>query len=217
MEATSQAAKHGFFARLVRGMVRAGGWRVVGTAPDDPRFVLIGAPHTTNWDLLPALLAAIAFDLHMRWLGKSSLFRPPLGFFMRMTGGIPVERQHRTGAVDWLVKRILAEDRFVLCLAPEGTRSYVPNWRSGFYQIARAANLPVVLGFVDYSTRSFGLGPTMHLTGDVDADMKVIAAFYADKKGRHPELASPVRFAETESHKSIAHVDSNAFDETMRG
>lgn len=199
----------GFSATLARWMIRNAGWRVEGAPPAFPRAVLIGAPHTSNWDLLPALLVSAVFDLHMRWLGKSSLFRPPIGFLMRMTGGIAVERDKKSGAVDWLVQRILSEERFVLCIAPEGTRSLRPHWKSGFYQIAREADLPVILGYADYSRKVFGFGPTIHLTGDIEADMAIIAAFYADKRGRHPELESPVRLAEVAKH------DLAAGDETI--
>ena len=157
--------------------------------------LLIGAPHTSNLDF--ALMLGIAWDarLPVRWLGKRELFRGIGGPVMRALGGIPVDRANPAGLVDEVVARARREPGFVLVVTPDGTRTST-RWRSGFYRIARAAGLPVTLGFVDSTTMSTGLGPTIALTGDVAADMDRIRAFYADKAGVRPERRTEPRLAD---------------------
>lgn len=131
-----------------------------------------------------------------KWLGKHTLFKPPFGPIMRALGGIPVDRSNPAGLVDEIVRRIRANDRFFLVVTPEGTRGRGSHWKSGFYRIARATNLPLVLGYVDSVSRTTGLGPTIHLTGNVTADMDQIREFYADKRGIRPENFTPPRLRE---------------------
>ena len=162
------------------------GWRVRAQVPADPRYVLIGAPHTTNWDLVISLLMAGTLGLRLRWVGKSSLFRFPQGVLMRWLGGIPVQRGAKQGAVRRLAELIQQQERFVLAIAPEGTRSQDPYWKTGFYHIARAACVPVALGYCDYPARTVGIGPTISPTGDLREDFKRMARFYAEKRGKFP-------------------------------
>jgi 1-acyl-sn-glycerol-3-phosphate acyltransferase len=131
--------------------------------------------------------------MRLRWVGKDSLFEPPFGFVLKWLGGVPVARGIRSGAVVALVELIRSEEEFALCIAPEGTRRKVDHWKSGFYQIALAADVPIVLGFCDYSSRTLGLGPAIRLTGEVEADMARIAEFYADKRGKYPENEGVIR------------------------
>ncbi|GMA32648.1 1-acyl-sn-glycerol-3-phosphate acyltransferase [Litorihabitans aurantiacus] len=153
--------------------------------PDVPR-VLIGAPHTSNWDFVLMLAIAWEAGIPLRWLGKTSLFRGPAGPVMRALGGIAVDRSDPSRVVE----EVLAEQRttgaFSLVVTPEGTRGGATHWKSGFYRIARSADLPVTLGYVDRTTMTTGLGPTLTMTGDVRADMDRIRAFYADKAGFAP-------------------------------
>ena len=155
---------------------------------EEPRVegarILVGAPHTSNFDF--ALMLGISWDAGMRihWLGKKELFRGPAGPIMRALGGIAVDRAHPAKLVESVVARAAADPDFLLVVTPEGTRSGA-GWRSGFYRIAYEAQLPVTLGYVDGTTRTAGLGPTLTLTGDVPADMDVIRAFYRDKSGVH--------------------------------
>lgn len=154
--------------------------------------ILIGAPHTSNFDF--ALMLGISWDANMRihWLGKKELFRGPAGPIMRALGGIPVDRKRPASLVEQVVARAKANPNFQLVVTPEGTRSG-SGWRSGFYRIAYEANLPVTLGYVDGATKTAGLGPTLTLSGDVPADMDVIRAFYSDKSGVHAHLRTEPR------------------------
>lgn len=164
--------------------------------PADGTGILIGAPHTSNWDFLFMLAICWSQGLHIRYLGKRSLFTPPFGPLMRALGGIPVDRSNPAGLVDDLVARVRAGERFYLVITPEGTRSKTEFWKSGFYRIAREAGLPVTLGYVDRPTRTSGLGLTMTITGDVRADMDRVRAFYADKSGVVPSRRTEPRLRE---------------------
>lgn len=179
--------------RLGHALLGLAGWRAVGRMPDEPKLLALGAPHTSNWDFVIMLPFALAIGAKITWMGKDSLFRWPFGPVMRALGGFPVQRGARLNAVEQAVERFRQSDRLILVMSPEGTRRRTAHWKSGFYHIARGANVPVVLGFLDYPNRTAGIGPTVHLTGDVEADMGTIAAFYADKRGRRAEQATPVR------------------------
>lgn len=132
------------------------------------------------------IMLAWHYDISVRWIGKASLFTPPFGTIMRALGGIPVDREQPGRLVTEVVELLQAGERFYLVITPEGTRSPVPYWKSGFYRIARATGLSVRLGYVDRRRMITGLGPTLRLSGDVGADMDVIRAFYVDKIGVRP-------------------------------
>ena len=163
-------------------------------APTRPT-VLIGAPHTSNWDFVLMLAIAWRLQVPVRWLGKASLFAGWRGPIMRALGGIPVQRDDASRVVDEVVARIRSGEVFGLVVTPDGTRGCNSVWKSGFYRIAREADMPVTLGYVDRATMTTGLGPTIDLTGDVGADMDVIRAFYADKGGLRPERRCEPRLA----------------------
>lgn len=164
--------------------------------PETGAGVLVGAPHTSNWDFI--LMLAIAWDLELsvRYLGKNTLFRPPFGFVMRALGGIPVDRANPAGLVDDLVARAEAGERFYLVVTPEGTRAAGKYWKSGFLRIAVGTGMPITLGYVDRTTMTTGLGLTFTPTGDVPTDMDTVRAFYADKSGLHPERRTEPRLRE---------------------
>ncbi|UVE96355.1 1-acyl-sn-glycerol-3-phosphate acyltransferase [Dietzia sp. B32] len=155
-------------------------------APDRPT-VLLGAPHTSNWDFVLMLGIAWRLGLDIHWLGKSSLFTGWRGPIMRALGGVPVDRANPARVVEDMVRQVDAGETFGLVVTPDGTRSGHTHWKSGFYRIARETGLPVTLGYVDRTTMTTGLGPTIDLTGDVAADMDRIRAFYSDKAGFHPD------------------------------
>lgn len=178
---------------LARLILRLGGWTAVGEAPAAARAVIIAAPHTSNWDAFWGLTYKVAKGLDVRFFAKHTLFWFPLGQLLTALGAIPLDRGHAGGAVRQAVDAFARRDAFYFGLAPEGTRSRAPHWKSGFYRIATEADVPVVLGFFDYGERRLGIGPTVRLTGDRDADMARIAEFYAGVTGRRPENATPVR------------------------
>jgi 1-acyl-sn-glycerol-3-phosphate acyltransferase len=164
--------------------------------PADGTGILVGAPHTSNWDFVFMLAITWQLGLHIRFLGKRSLFAGPLGPVMRALGGIPVDRSNPAGLVDEVIARVRAGERFYLVVTPEGTRGKAAHWKSGFYRIARDTGLPVTLGYVDRRTMTTGLGPTLRLTGDLGADMERVRAFYADKTGLRPANRTEPRLRE---------------------
>jgi len=177
-----------FIFRLIK-------WELVAETPPYPKYVLIGAPHTTNWDWVFALLLMSALGMKPRWVGKQSLFRGIAGPVMRALGGIPVERGGRKNFVGQIVDIYNAHDELVIVLAPEGTRKYVDHWKSGFYYIALGAQVPVALGYINYEKKVCGIGGYFFPSGDLDADMKIIRELYAEKaKGKYPENQALIRF-----------------------
>src|SRR3954471_22133271 len=145
--------------------------------PEGGAGVLVGAPHTSNWDFVLMLAITWRLRLQVRWLGKHTLFNAPFGGLMRALGGIPVDRKNPAGIVDDVVGRIAAGERFFLVVTPEGTRGRSAHWKSGFYRIAVDTGLPITLGYVDRPTMTTGLGESIWPTGDVRADMDRIRAF----------------------------------------
>jgi 1-acyl-sn-glycerol-3-phosphate acyltransferase len=175
------------------------GWEAVGALASDKKIVVVAAPHTTNWDLIQLVALKWLLDADLSWIGKHSLFWWPLGPIMRALGGIPVRRDHPEGAVEQIVRVFHEVETLYLTITPEGTRSYTPYWKSGFYRIAKAAGVPIQLGFTDYSRRRTGFGPTFMPGDDVRADMDKIRAFFADKVGRHPDQTGEIRLHEEEA------------------
>ncbi len=177
-----------FIFRLIK-------WEVVADTPPHPKYVLIGAPHTTNWDWVFALLLMSALGLKPRWVGKQSLFRGIAGPIMRGLGGIPVVRGGRRNFVGQIVDIYNASEELVIVLAPEGTRKYVDHWKSGFYYIALGAQVPVGLGFVNYEKKKCGIGGYFVPSGNLENDVTMIRDFYAaNAKGKYPEGQALIRF-----------------------
>jgi 1-acyl-sn-glycerol-3-phosphate acyltransferase len=174
-------------APLARRALGLAGWRLVVDAPLPARCVIVFYPHTSNWDFCIGLVAKWALGLHVRFVGKDSLFVGPLGPLFRYWGGIPANRRERTGLTERLAAMVAEQPELRLAIAPEGTRSRAAAWRSGFYRIALAAQVPVMLAFIDYPRRAIGIGARVDLCGDSAVDMARIAAFYADKVGLRRE------------------------------
>lgn len=178
---------------LLRGLsilfLKITGWKVEGTLPPDGhKSVLIAAPHTSNWDLPYTLMVAFVLRLNIYWMGKEQIFKPPLRGLMMWLGGIPVRRESANNLVAASIEAIKAADGpLQLVVPPEGTRSKVRYWKSGFYYIATGAGVPLVLAYMDYERKVSGLGPVFHPTGDLEADMVRIQAFYSPYKGKNPE------------------------------
>jgi 1-acyl-sn-glycerol-3-phosphate acyltransferase len=176
---SSRPPERGPFARFIgRLVLRLLRFEVRGSPPQLGKFVLIGAPHSSNWDFIVGMATFFALGLRVSYLGKHSLFWFPLGVIMRALGGIPVDRSAHGGVVTAMVKNFAEADRLVLALAPEGTRTKVKEWREGFYHVATQAKVPIVCGYIDWGRRCAGLGPTFTPTGDKERDIAEIRAFY---------------------------------------
>ena len=177
-------------------MLKIGGWRIEGEIPSTGAYVLIAAPHTSNWDFVWTMAIAIVLRVKLNWMGKHTLFKPVIGPLFRRWGGIPIRRDEAANRVALMAAELRAAEAMVLLVPAEGTRRRADYWKSGFYRIAGAAGVPIVLGFLDYATRRGGFGPTLNPSSDVGADMATIRAFYASCAGKYPELAGPVRIRE---------------------
>ncbi|MDM7324153.1 MAG: 1-acyl-sn-glycerol-3-phosphate acyltransferase [Thermus sp.] len=185
--------------RKVAGfLLRALGWRYHMPPPPAKKYVLIGAPHTSNWDFLVGLLALWALGIRARWLGKRELFRLPLGWLLRLLGGIPVDRSRRTNLVESVAGIFQREEKIAILITPEGTRGRAPHWRTGFYYMALKAGVPIALGYADFRRKEVGIGGYLWPTGDIGRDFQVIRAFYQDKVGLRPEKQGPIRIREEE-------------------
>jgi len=182
-----------FLARL---WFRLSGWRYSGDQPTVPKFVAIGAPHTSNWDFVLFLAVTSHFKMRARAIGKHTLVAGPFGGLMRRLGVIPVRRDTGQGVVGQMVAEFSAADRMALVIAPEGTRSAEPYWRSGFYRIAIAAEVPIVMAKINAQTKTATLSDPFMPTGDVTADMNLVRSFFADVSGVNPEGESTIRLRE---------------------
>jgi len=180
--------------RLARTIVRRAGYRMVGEVP--PTGIIVGAPHTSNWDFATMLLVMWHGGAHPRVLVKKELFRGPLGLLLRRFGGVALDRDNPSGVVRDLVREAGEGKPFRLIIAAEGTRTKGDYWKSGFHRIAKETGLPITLAFFEPQTKTLGFGPTFHPTEDVRADMDLVRAFYADKHGIRPNNATEPRLRE---------------------
>jgi len=184
--------------RFARWLLHLIGWRIEGSAPALDRYVLIAAPHTSNWDFPLMLAFAAAFDMKVSWMAKHSLFFPPLGWLLRALGGLPIVRHENRNVVDSMVAAFDRAGHQVLVVPTEGTRERTDNWKSGFYHIARQAAVPIVPSFLDFGRKRAGFGPPLVVSGDVRADMQYFRDFYAGMQGKFPERFGPIRLREEE-------------------
>ena len=184
----------GFAAWLGASLLAVAGWKVVLAQPVPARCVVIFYPHTSNWDTVIGLCLKFMTGLAFRFAGKDSLFRVPfLGPLLVRWGGVPVNRRERTGFIEQMDGEFRRNEVFRLAIAPEGTRSRTEFWKSGFYHLARAADVPLALGYIDYPSREIGIGGYVELTGDRAADMARLRAFYAASAAAIREHQSPIR------------------------
>ena len=173
------------------------GWRLEGPLSQVRKFVLILALHTSNWDVPFMLALGWTYGIHIEWMVKHSLFKPPLGWLLRRLGGIPIDRRGAHGVVDQMIDTFRAREELILGVPPEGTRKRGEYWKTGFYEIARGAGVPIVMGFLDYGNRVGGMGPALIPT-DLASDMEHFRAFYADKTGLRPSEFTPPRLRSEE-------------------
>ncbi len=169
------------------------GWRVEGMQPEMAKCVFIAAPHTSYWDTPFMLGVSYIMGVRLQFMVKHTMFWGPFGAFFHWLGGIPIDRRARHNTVDQCIQAFQERDHFILTVPPEGTRSQVDYWKTGFYHIAHGAGVPIVLGFLDFKRKVGGLGPAIWTTGDIHADVARIREFYLDVVGKNPELMSEIR------------------------
>ena len=182
--------------KLAHLILRFIGWRTHVLNPRLTRYVLIGAPHTSNWDFGLLLLLMGAEQLPIRFMGKDSLFRGPLGPLMCSLGGIPVNRRERTNLVDQIASIFEENEELIIGLAPEGSRGKTPHWKSGFYYIALKAKVPIAMAYLDYGNKIIGVGPNFIPSGDLQADFEIIREFYTGVVGKNPKRQGEIILAE---------------------
>lgn len=173
--------------RLAGRLLRLIGWRLEGALPDLPRFVLIVAPHTSNWDFPVGVVAMFALGMRATFLGKHTLFRFPVAGLLRWLGGEPIDRTARHGTVEAAIQRFAERDQWILVISPEGTRKRVAHWKTGFHRIALGAGVPVLPVSFDWSRRTITLWPPVTMTEDVAADLTRLQAHFHAGMARHPD------------------------------
>lgn len=171
---------------LSNSIMRLIGWKVEGTLPNLPKYIIIGAPHTSNWDFLLFLATIFHLKVDARYMGKAELFRGPFGWFFYWCGGIPVDRKKSQGLVEQMVEACNNSDKFILTIAPEGTRHKVKEWKRGFYHIAKGAGIPIIMAKVDGKKKAMCVGEIFHLTEDMEADMLAIQDAFKGMVGINP-------------------------------
>lgn len=174
-------------------ILKLAGWQLNVVLPEENKFVLIGAPHTSNWDFPLALLTFWTLDQKIYWVAKIQMFWGPLYYLFTFLGGIPVDRSSSHGFIEQIAKRFNQADEMVLTISPEGSRSKTDYWKSGFYHIAISAKVPICLAYIDYSRRTLGFEQVLYPGDNIDADMEIIADFYKNIKGKRPQCQGPVR------------------------
>ena len=193
----------GFKHRLAAFVIPLCGWSPEGAPPAVPKCVVIAAPHTSLMDGFWMLAFAWYWGIEFNWLVRKSMMSGPFGYWLRFTGAVPVDRENPAGLVDDLARVFASRESLFLALAPEGTRALRTHWKSGFYRIAQAANVPICMGYLDYSRKRGGLGPCFK-PGDLVQDMNDIRAFYKDKSGKFPSQFTPPRLREEDREQPSA-------------
>lgn len=180
-----RAGRSRFVRWVGRSILRVGGWRMEGEFPDLPKAVLIGAPHSSNWDGIWGFGALLALDLDLRILGKKELFWGPMAWLMRFLGVIPIDRRAPGGFVAQSVQTMQDADQLWIGLAPEGTRKAVKEWKTGFWKLAKGADVPVIRAYFHYPEKVIGIGPAIHLSDDLAADMAETREWYRPWIGKN--------------------------------
>ncbi len=170
---------------LCQFCLKVRGWKLQGKPPTTPKYVLIGVPHTSNWDFPLALAMAFVYRFDMHWMGKDSLFKGWRGPIMRWLGGISINRSSSNNVVEQTIEAFNASNSLVVAIPPEGTRSKVDRWKTGFYYIALGANVPIALSFLDYKRKIGGFLSTFYPTGDIEKDITQMRSRYAGISGKH--------------------------------
>ena len=172
---------------FARSTMKLFGWKVEGDLPNSEKFIVIGAPHTSNWDWVLVILAAYVLGVRISWMAKHTLFKRPFGGIMRWLGGVSIDRRAKHGTVGDAINSFAKVDKLILCITPEGTRHKVQEWKKGFYYIADGANVPIVVCAFDYGKKSMRFGPVFKPSGDVDGDLPTIKSYYDGVIAKYPE------------------------------
>ena len=184
------------FAKLILKLI---GWHVDVALPEEKKYVMIGAPHTTNWDLPIGLLCFWSVGVRITWVAKKQLFIGPLDYFFRALGGVPVDRSRHTGFIHQVAHQFNEHEEMIFGITPEGTRSRTEYWKTGFYYIALQAKVPICLAYVDFPSRTIGFGKMFTPSGDIDRDFEIIKEFYRHKTGKHPKKQGPIRIKKSKT------------------
>ena len=179
---------------ISRLILKSLGWQTEFIIPATEKYLVIGYPHTSNWDFPMGLLCMWSHNIRFNWVAKHTIFIGPVGYLFQRMGGIPVNRRVSTGFINRVVELYHTNERMILGIMPEGTRSKTDYWKTGFYHIALQADVPLVLAYVDYRKKQIGLGKVMKLSGDMQADLAIIRDFYKGRKGRRPENQGEIVF-----------------------
>jgi 1-acyl-sn-glycerol-3-phosphate acyltransferase len=186
-----ETRKPSILSRLIRAFLmwlyRRQGWKAEGVIPHPRKFVIIAAPHTSNWDFVYYIGLTQTLGIMPHFMAKTALFRWPMRNFMLDMGGVPIDRKKGGNYVQAMIDEFASRDEFMLTIAPEGTRGSVKQWKTGFYHIALGAGVPMVVGMMDYGRKTGGLGPAIWPTGNYEADMAKVAEIYASVTPKHPE------------------------------
>jgi 1-acyl-sn-glycerol-3-phosphate acyltransferase len=205
MSPTSQKNPMSLFLRFQRSrlayaiahsILRLTGWRIQVIPPQTSRYVVISAPHTSNWDFVLALLFMTVEHIPIRLMAKESLFHGPVGILMRSLNALPVNRRERTNMVDQVAAKFSEYDELIIGITPEGTRKKTSRWHTGFYYIALKAKVPIVMAYLDYKNKVCGLGPSIMPTGDIQADFMIIRDFYSGITGKYPQNQGEIQISE---------------------
>ena len=170
---------------LGHAVLRLMGWRIEGAFPDLPKFLIIVAPHSSNWDWVIGMSAVLALKVDAHWVAKHTLFRGPLGPLARWLGGVPVDRRASHGFVEATAEAYRQHEQLLIGVTPEGTRKQVSQWKTGFYHIARAAGVPVVPAYFDYPSKVVGIGPPLELGPEQETEVARCRAFFQPYSGRY--------------------------------
>ena len=162
-------------------------WKTKGKIPDIKKFVIIAAPHSSNWDFIFFLLIIFKFKISVHWMGKHTMFKWPFKWLLKRLGGIPIDRSGKGNVVQSMAEAFEKSKKLIITIAPSGTREKGMIWKTGFYHIACQAKVPIVCGFIDYKQKIIGIGPVFTPSGDIDVDMTSIKAFYSDFSGKYLE------------------------------
>ena len=187
-------AERNWFQKLCLGVLSLFGWRTVYRPPAEPKGIILVYPHTSNWDFIIGILFSYGYGLGASWIAKHSAFRWPLGPLLRRIGGIPIDRRKASGTIGAMVDAYRESESLWIAITPEGTRSRTDHWKSGFYRIALAADVPCALGFIDFKTKTVSIATYVRFTGETGKDLARLREFYAGKRGLRPEKEGDICF-----------------------